>query len=197
MALTRGITHKSQQIDLCAGAKKDLEIWVNFLQSFNGSRMILANEWLSSDVIELYTDAAKSIGFGAYYSGHWFNGTWDMAGVKGDYSIAYLELFPIVLAMLTWAEKLANCKINFHCDNMSVVSIINRQSSKCPHIMILLRKLVLVCLKQNIIFKSSHIEGIRNNITDALSRNQLERFAAIAQEADPMPTTIAQWLPLH
>ena len=53
VALTRGITHKSQQRGLCTGAKNNLEMWVTFLQSFNGSRMILANEWLSPEVIEL------------------------------------------------------------------------------------------------------------------------------------------------
>ena len=87
VTLTRGITHKSQKIELCTGSKKNLEMWVTFLQSFNGSRMILANELLSSEVIELYTDAAKSIGFGAYYSGHWFQ--WNIR-YSGGYSIAYL-----------------------------------------------------------------------------------------------------------
>ena len=51
------------------------------------------------------------------------------AGVTGDHSIAYLELFTISLAMLTWAEKLANSKMICHCDNMSVVSII----TSCMH----------------------------------------------------------------
>jgi hypothetical protein len=59
-----------------------------------------------------------------------------------------------------------------HYDNIAVVYIINKQTSKDPTIMILVRRLVLPILKFNILFKASHIAGIKNIAADQLSRLQ-------------------------
>ena len=42
--------------------------------------------------------------------------------------------------------------ITFHCDNANVVHAINSQSSHLPKLMSLVRKLVVACLKHNILF---------------------------------------------
>ena len=198
VALTRGKSRNSKRnkIRLSVVAKADIATWITFLDNFNGTCMILPEEWLSSDVLQLWTDSAMSVGFSAYLKGAWFCGSWQGAGVAPGHSIAYLELFPIVLAMTVWGNKLANSRIIFHCDNQAVVSIINRQSSKCPHIMALLRRLVLTCLKNNITAISRHQSGKTNVICDALSRFQWERFKAAAPHADTEPTPIAHLLPL-
>ena len=44
--------------------------------------------------------AAGSLGFGAYFQGRWFAGIWDKSQVYQ--SIAYNELFPIVIAPRLW-----------------------------------------------------------------------------------------------
>ena len=63
-----------------------------------------------------------------------------------------------------------NQRILFLVDNMSVVYVINKQSSKDKIILNLLRRLVLNCLKYNIVFRAKHVPGIENNLADNLSR---------------------------
>jgi hypothetical protein len=57
--------------------------------------------------------------------------------------------------------------------------------------MFFVRKLVLVCLQNNILFKARHIPGIKNSLADSLSRLQIHRFKVLASPTmDPMPTMI-------
>ena len=65
--------------------------------------------------------------------------------------------------------------------------------------MIFVRKLVLVCLRHNILFKAKHISGFNNTVADALSHLQIERFRKQAPAyMDPMPTAIpSQLLPAN
>lgn len=62
----------------------------------------------------------------------------------------------------------------FITDNENIVYVINKQTSKDPRLLGLLRTLVLICLKNNILFRALHIEGARNILTDSLSRLQVE-----------------------
>ena len=46
--------------------------------------------------------------------------------------------------------------------------------------MFFVRRLVLVCLKYNIYFKSKHVPGSQNKFADSLSRLQLQTFRQLA-----------------
>ncbi len=91
-------------------------------------------------------------------------------------NIAVLELYPIVLLMQMFGQKLTNSSLLFHCEFvisiMAIVECINRQTSKNQQIMKLLRRLVLILLKFNIRFCSQHIASVENTIADAISRFQ-------------------------
>ena len=108
-------------------------------------------------------------------------------------SIAFMELFPIVIAVELWGGLMANKRVKFWTDNQSVVAIVNRQTSKCPHIMSLVRKLVLAALHANIQFKAAYVEGTLNGISDALSRFQTQRFRQLAPRADHRMTPPPDW----
>ena len=73
-----------------------------------------------------------------------------------------------------YAKKLAHGSIILHCDNSTVVQVINAQSSKDGKIMKLLRHIVLLCLNHNIIFKAEHIQGKKNILADRISRGQID-----------------------
>ena len=64
----------------------------------------------------------------------------------------------------------------FFSDNAAVVDIINKQTSKDSAIMVLLRDLVLSCLRPNILFQARHIPGFNNSRADYLSRSQVTKF---------------------
>lgn len=72
--------------------------------------------------------------------------------------------------METWGQALANKSIRFHSDNIAVVEIINKISSKDTSVMYLVRRLVLACLRHNILFQAEHIPGKINTLPDLLSR---------------------------
>jgi hypothetical protein len=57
---------------------------------------------------------------------------------------------------------LANKRIIFHCDNISVLYCINKQASKDPDLMRLIRRLVVQALKFHIYFDAEHVPGIKN-----------------------------------
>jgi hypothetical protein len=52
---------------------------------------------------------------------------------------------------------MANSCICFQCDNDASVYVLNKQSSKESQIMFMIRKLVLLALQDNILFKAEHI----------------------------------------
>ena len=110
-------------------------------------------------------------------------------------SIALLEFFPIVVAVHCWGSELANRKVMFRTDNVAVVHIINKQSSRCDLIMDLVRLFVCQCLRYNIASRAKHVPGTYNVIADSLSRFQEERFRAAAWRADTITTPVPE-LPL-
>ena len=123
---------------------------------------------------------------GGVHSQHW-PAKWEGEGLLRD--LTFLELFPIVVAVYIWHDHFTNKRVLFWCDNLSVVRIINRQTSRSERVMRLVRKLVLTCLKFNITFSAKHIASVDNDMADALSRFQEERFRSLAPEANHRPET--------
>ena len=166
----------------------DLHVWKFFLDNFNGASMMI--DICDELCLDLFTDASGSIGYGAYFDGHWVAAPWPKALQKCAPDITFKELFPIVLAIYLWGHHFANKKVIFHCDNQAVVCMINKQTTRSPSSMHLVRCLVSVCLVKNIVFKAVHIPGLENNIADALSRLQFSRFRKLVPLADLTPTPI-------
>lgn len=59
--------------------KDDLSIWLEFLQDFNGSTV--RQVCLDPQEFGLFTDAAGSVGFGAFWNNHWWHQSWVDGGV--------------------------------------------------------------------------------------------------------------------
>ena len=47
--------------------REDLRTWLSFLNSHNGVTLLYKHKWHSSEKLSLYTDAAKSKGYGAIF----------------------------------------------------------------------------------------------------------------------------------
>ena len=146
------------------------------------------DKWETSCSMKLFTDAAGSKGYGAIFGNHWFYGAWPESWKS--FNIAFLELFPIVLALHIWGPSMANRCVAFYTDNAAIVDIINRQTSKHALVMILVRDLVLTSLKHNILFRTRHIPGVHNTGADYISRFQVEKFKQISPGADDLPTLV-------
>lgn len=172
-------------------------MWALFLASWNGVNLFLPPFSPCYDFVSLVTDASGSVGYGAFFHPHWFNGKWlphQKLGSSPDLSIAWQELFPIYLACAVWGPFWCNRHVRFSCDNQAVVSIINTKSSKIPRIMDLLRPITLFTLQHNFTLTAVHLAGLQNGVADSLSRFQMERFRELAPEASPIGYPIPEYL---
>ena len=140
----------------------------------------------------MYTDASGALGFGGIFGSRWCFGKWP--ATWSYLNIAILEFYPMVLSLYLWGHAMCDRCMLFLTDNESLVHVINKQSSKDKSLMFFIRKLVLICLKYNIVFKAKHIAGVKNRLADSLSRLQVPYFKQLAPtHMFKLPTEI----PLH
>ena len=133
--------------------------------------------------MHLYTNASAKHGYGAFFNGAWFRGPWlphQQLNSETGISIAWQELYAIVMAATAWGHLWTGRRIIAHCDNLAVINIWGCNSSKSPTIM------TLVCKLFSPFYYSllSHTR-VNNAIADALSRNNITRFRKLALNADP------------
>ena len=175
--------------------REDIHMWHKFISQWNGKSFFLDRYLTAAPDLELFTDASGVLGYGAYFQGHWFRGDWAPEQVLNPVtgiSIAWQELYVIVLAALVWGLRWGKKRLLFFCDNEAAVQTINSGTAKCPHMASLMKTLVLQSMKCNFFIRAEHIPGISNGIADSLSRNQLQRFRTLAPHADLHPTLIPE-----
>ena len=190
--LTIGVRSAHFSIRLSSESKQDLKIWYSFLSGYNGKSFFINDFWLNSSKLNLFTDASGALGFGSIFGKHWCYGKWPNDWAYRN--IAILEFFPIVLSLYMWGHEMENQCILFFTDNEALVHVINKQSCKDKVLMFFVRRLVLICLKYNIVFKAKHVPGSKNVLADSLSRLQVDTFRRLAPAyMDESPSTI----PLH
>lgn len=176
--LTIGLTKPFQHVRLNREARADLAAWRSFLDSFNGKCFFLDAPWAPNSHLSMSTDAAGAFGYGAVLGNKWFYGEWPDHWKQEN--ITLLELFPIVVAVIVLAPLLRNKRIMFFTDNMALVYIINKNSSKDTKSMVLVRLSVVSCMLNNIQFRARHIPGVHNILADNLSRLQVDAFRTAA-----------------
>jgi hypothetical protein len=189
--LTIGITKPHYYVTISKSATSDLRMWMHFLDNFNGVSVIRPRYHYNSTSIKMCSDASKK-GYGATYGRNWIEGLWPINWQS--LNIAILELYPIYLLLAIFAHKLQHSHITFYTDNQAVVHIINKQSSKCPSIMSILRPLVLLLLHNNIILQAAHIPGINNTLCDLISRQMVTPELLHHYGMSPSPTPVPKHL---
>ena len=91
-------------------------------------------------------------------------------------------------------KEMENSTVCFFCDNEAIVTIINKMSSKNNLIMRLLRPMVLLLMKHNVVFYSKHVEGKLNVVADKLSRYQVSKEFLRNQGMATYPTPLPNWI---
>ena len=183
-----GCSKPFHRIRITKNIKKDLLIWLEFLKHFNGVSLYRDEMFLSPTSIHIFTDSSQSLGTGAVWENNWFALPWPSAWWSFQ-NITFLELMPIVLAIETWGHFWKNKCVIFNTDNLALVFVINKQSSKEDLVRQLIRRLVLTALKHNILLKAVHIPGNFNTLSDCLSRLQIARFFTLHPTAHKNPSS--------
>jgi hypothetical protein len=157
--------------------KQDLRVWLHFLQKYNGVTYFRALSIIPDDHYNMGADACK-FGYGATFKDYWIQERypqhWTDLYESNDMGISTLELFPIYVLIAMFGHKIPNSCVLFHSDNQGVVDVINKQSSTNLIIMNIVRPLVLLLMKYNIMLRSQHIPGVKNTLCDRISRFQVD-----------------------
>ena len=172
---------------LNAAFRSDLAWWHVFLEHWNGVSMILPSCGGPPDR-HLFTDVAGAVGCGAWSGSHWFQYLWP--DVFAERSIVAKELLPIVLACIVWGTNWRHQRVLAHCDNQSVVDVVNSGYSKDAHLMHLLRSLFFITAHLQFSLTAVHIPGADNIGADAISRDNLILFHSQVPMARPSPTPL-------
>jgi hypothetical protein len=172
--LTKGISAAHYYIRLTKSVKADLSFWQTFMLGFNDRSFFLNDVWQDSLTLNLYTDAAASLDYGAIFGNEWCFGAccenWK------HFNITILQFYPIILSVLLWGDRMSSQRVTFSTDNAALVDIINKATSRDSTVMIFVRQLVLACLNFNILFRARHVPGVKNVFADSLSRLQVTKF---------------------
>ena len=146
-------------------------------------------------------DASKndSLGFGGHCGKFWMQQAWLGAVTRLNPSIQFLELYALVARVLAWIQMFKNQSVIVYTDNKSrsIHSMVNKTTSGCKRCMVLVRILVMHCLKLNVRLRARYIETKHNKIANSLSRFQKFYFNKLALKAGlyetPTPVPKILW----
>ena len=135
----------------------DLQWWLQFLSSWHGTYFWLFPDMSASPDLEVMSDVSGFLGFGAFFNGEWFSGSW--VSSQASHSIAYKELFPVVIAAQVWGPHFARRHVLFRMDNEALVYNLNSRTIKVPVLMRLLRHLLASAARFNFSFALNMFPG--------------------------------------
>ena len=181
----------NRHIRLNMECRSDLGWWYIFLPQWNGVSMMWDDRKKHPDQM-VWSDASGSWGCGAYWHTRWFQYPW--TEVSTEWSIAVKEMVPVMWGCFVWGSEWVRGVVQWSCDNLAVVEVINRGCSKDEHLAHLLRCIHFAEAKFNFTLVARHVEGVANDKADDLSRNRLSSFLSKVSEADDRPTQIPPWL---
>ena len=96
----------------------------------------------------------------------------------------------MLVACATWGQHFTGLRVLIFCDNISVVTIVNKGALRCPLIMELVRALFDVCVYHDFEVRLRHVPGVDNVAADRLSRLDYESFRQLfAGQYDDRPST--------
>ncbi len=128
-------------VHLNARARADVTWWYTFAQSWNGSSLLPASQFV-------YSDASGSWGCGATWNNQWFRVPW--SAPWSAVHIAPKELAPIIIAAAVWWASWAGQRVCCYSDNSAVVYAINKGTARDPELMRLLRTLFFFCASYDV-----------------------------------------------
>ena len=161
----------------------ELKLWHQFLSSWNGISFFHDDYVTKPEDIQLFTDAAPSVGFGGYYGSRWFSATWPPEFSSPTPSSTINEMYIVLIAAILLGHEWSKKTIAIYSDN-SIAAL------PCLDIMQFMRRLTLVSAQHQFIIRASHIPGHKNSVADLLSRFSFQRFRQLAPASEPLPTPV-------
>ena len=114
-----------------------------------------------------------------------------------ELAIMILEFIPVIMCLEYFASYFTNKGLILHIDNLALVHSINSQTSKCPTVMSLIRRLVVRQLVSNISIHAVYIPSKHNVVADLLSRSRVEQARIVAPFLEEKPIALPDKLLPH
>lgn len=169
-------------IRLGSEAKEDINWWIKFIRVFNGKSAIHKPVF----PYDMISDSSRK-GYAVYLGEDWLYGSWDGRNMfdtqcnhlcpddphlsPGDrVNINVLELWPVLVGINRWGEKVAGHELNVVVDNMQVFYMVKTGRSINDKCMNWLRDLFWKCVSLDIDLKPVYIRSEDNIGADSLSR---------------------------
>ena len=161
-------------------------MWRQFLQhpSIYSRSFLDFTNTVTANQVNFYTDASRNfrLGAGGVCGRSWYYLRWNEGFmIKNQPSIEYLELYAVVVGVFNWISRFRNQRIILFCDNISVVYMINRNTSSCPQCLKLIRILVLESMIHNVRVFANYVSSKNNKLADLLSRLRIQQFINLTQ----------------
>lgn len=177
----------------------DLKVWEKFLTMEESvcRPFVDFSKCLISEKIECSSDASGQIGFGCRWGRFWAHGLWDQHLLQAvEMSIQFQELYALAVMVELFAPRLTNRRVTVLCDNQAVCAMVNNSTSSSRECMFLIRLITLTSMQHNVRFFTEYIESLKNQCSDALSRNQIKKFKLIAGvgNINPEPENLPETL---
>ena len=189
--LSKRVKHLHHNVKLNKQAQADINWWLLCMDKHNGTSMI-STEWDLAQAHLIFTDASD--GAAAAVSGRsWCYVPFEKSDQwMANMSIAWRELFAVVICIATFGESIQGQKVAMYTDNQAVYWCINTGKSRNTDLMCLIRTLYYYTTLYNIDYRAYYICTNDNIIADALSRGN---FGIVSQFGmDRVPTAIPQIL---
>ena len=192
LTIASSVSSLLSPVYLDSPSRAELRLWLHILSNWNGISFFYEEQLSYPEDINLFTDAAPSVGFGGFYNGTWFAAAWppELSNKNPSSSTALFEIYPVVAAAVLWGHTWSRKSILIHSDNLAVVDIINKGRSNAIPIMPFMRRLTWHSVTHNYILHAAHVPGKANAIADSLSRFSFQNFRLLAPDADPHPTPV-------
>ena len=166
----------------------NLTWWREVFHSWDSFSFLLSSQWAPLVNFHISSVTAGTGGYGSIFNDQWFVGQWSSA--QQPLSIAYKELFPMVVVAYLWGHVWVSERVEFRSHNMALVSVLCSGTSRDPNIMVLLCHLSLIAACQSFVFTTCQTAGRDNIIADLLSHFDFQRFRCLAPQAAPGATPV-------
>ena len=125
----------SWHISVTKDIKKDLQMWIMFLENYGGFTPIPS---LNPAQLEVFSNTStnSTLGWGAWCGNKWIWGKWDQAFFHmHNPSIDFLVLYAVVTAVFAWSDIMANKHVLVHSDNTLILPVINDMFAHSTNLM--------------------------------------------------------------
>jgi hypothetical protein len=190
-----------------ADTRADILWWNTLLPQFNGVSFFAGK---TRSTVYLYVDACKT-GYGGFYYFDKLGRRWPEAPTLAALSNAFAipsvplvsdhqfsinahEIEAILIAFELWASHWTRCRVIVHTDNANAYFGLRKQRLSGTNHSIL-RSVLLLAAKHDVIIHPVWIEGTSNTLADALSRSNWDSVTNLCPHWQDSLTTILRQRP--